>query len=284
MLQHMLEILQEALAVPFRMDDSSVLLLIEVAVIGCLIHFIKEKLSKKKVNQEKITERVKRYDIIQIIVHWLFLIFLATSFFTGIIIFKVDYLYSVYPWLSSSGLRTLFSYHWYFAILLISLSIFHIIYDIFVLGKLKESLLTRLDLNNFFIVTRNFFGLTANYPVFKKYNPLQKVLHWGIALTLLLLGFTGLTIWNPFLELIRSVGLGKYEEWLYILNSRYLHTLFAIIFVDLMIGHFYFSVFLSSNRKKFKGMITGWINSGSFTNYSLYPSEASLRENEAQPR
>ena len=257
----MVQILQNVLVVPFRIDDSLALLLIAAAIIGCLLHLIKEKVFKRKIIHQNVIETERRYDIIQILIHWLFLTFLAALFLTGVILFKLDYFYSIYPWLSSIGLRSLFGFHWYFAILLIGLSIVHIIYDTVGLGKLKEFFLTRNDLSNFFTITRNFFGLTKDYPILVKLHPLQKVLHWGIILTLLLLGVTGLTIWSPFLVFVRSIGLGEYEEWLYIVNSRYLHDLFTFLFVGLMIGHFYFSVVVSSNRKTFKRMITGKIDS-----------------------
>ena len=257
----MVQLLQHVMVAPFRIDDSLAILLIAAAIIGCLLHLIKEKVVKRTTIQQNIIDTERRYDIIQILIHWLFLTFLAALFLTGLILFKLDYFYSMYPWLSSIGLRNLFGYHWYFSILLIGLSVVHIIYDVVVLGKLKETIFTRLDLSNFLTITRNFFGLTKDYPVLAKFHPLQKVLHWGIILTLLLLGVTGLTIWNPFLEFVRSIGLGEYEEWLYIVNSRYLHDLFTFLFVGLMIGHFYFSAVVSSNRKTFKRMIKSKIDS-----------------------
>jgi len=263
----MVQILQQILVAPFRIDDSSALLIIAAATIGCFLHLIKEKIFKRKTIQQNVIGTERRYDIIQIMIHWLFLAFLAALFLTGVILFKLDYFYSIYPWLSSIGLRSLFGYHWYFSILLIGLSIVHIIYDGVVLGRLKESIFTRLDISNLLAITRNFFGLTKDYPALEKYHPLQKALHWGIILTLLLLGVTGLTIWNPFLEFIRSIGLADYEEWLYIVNSRYLHDLFTFLFVGLMIGHFYFSVVVSSNRKTFKRMITGHIDFENMKNH-----------------
>lgn len=68
---------------------------------------------------------------------------------------------------------------------------------------------------------------------------------------------TGLTVWEPFLGLIRASGLGYLEPWLYIYDSRYLHDIFTFSLVALIIGHFYFSVLIPTNWKVFRGITHG---------------------------
>src|SRR4030067_2240754 len=106
MLKYMVQILQHVLLAPFRIDDSSALLLIAAAIIGCFLHLIKEKIFKRKTIQQNVIGTERRYDIIQILINWLFLTFIAALFLTGVILFKLDYFYSIYPGLASIGLRS----------------------------------------------------------------------------------------------------------------------------------------------------------------------------------
>ncbi len=258
-----LPVLQQILVAPFRLDDLTIYLLLAIGIGGCIAHFAKEVFLGRRVTMSTtMVGRVKHYDAVQIILHWLFLLCVALLFITGFIIFKMEDLLPAYPWVADVGLRMLVAYHWYFALILLAASLVHVIYDVVVLGKFSEANFTRLDLQNLVKITRNFLGSTKEYPVLEKYHPLQKLLHWSIFVVLFLLGFTGLTIWDPFSRFIEAVGLGYLEEWLYIYSSRYLHDLLTFIFVVLMIGHFYFSTLLPGNWKLFKGMITGWVNFG----------------------
>jgi cytochrome b subunit of formate dehydrogenase len=251
---------QQVLAIPFRLDDLSIVLIISTIVIGCAAHFIREiLLGRRGQRWNMVLEKVMRYDKVQIVVHWLFLIFLTTLFVTGFIIFKMEYLFSLYPQLGVVGLRNWVAYHWYFAIVVIGLGIFHILYDTVIISKFNDAWITRLDLRNMKVIINNFFRLTTEYPNLEKLHPLQKMFHWSICAVLFLLGFTGLTIWEPFLGFIKASGLGYFEEWLYIYNSRYLHDLFTFILVALMIGHFYFSALIPTNWRVFRGMTRGWI-------------------------
>lgn len=250
----------QVLAVPFRLDDLSILVIIFAVIFAVAAHFLREIiLGRRGKRWDMVFEKAQRYDAVQIFVHWFFLVGLVVLFITGFIIFKMDYFLSVYPQLSAVGLRNLVAYHWYFVVILFALTIFHVVYDTIIIRKFQEVNITRLDLRNFIKIARNFFGITRNYPKLEKYHPMQKMLHWIMAVVFFLLGFTGLTIWSPFLDFVRAIGLGSFEEWLYIVNSRYLHDLLTFLFVALMIGHFYFSVLIPANWKVFRGMTRGWI-------------------------
>jgi cytochrome b subunit of formate dehydrogenase len=253
-------LLQQTFEVPFRIDDLSVLIIIFIAIFGCAAHFLREIiLGRRGKSWEMVFGRVQRYNRMQIFVHWFYLAILLVLLITGLMIYKDGFFFSIFPFLTDLGLRGLVAYHWYFMVIFIGLSLFHIIYDVFILNLFREANFTRADLKNLRVIIRNFFGLAKNYPKLEKLHPMQKMLHLAIAITLILLGVTGLTIWEPFLELTKAIGLGSLEEWLYIYDSRYLHDLFTFIFVGLMIGHFYFSTLIPANWKVFRGMTRGWI-------------------------
>lgn len=251
------EILQIS-GVPFRIDDITATSIIFAIIIGCSIHFIREIIYGRRGQRWNIEfEETKRYDKIQIVIHWLFLILLFALLLTGLFIFKIEYFISIYHPLEEINLRLLVAYHWYISIALLNLAIIHIFYDSIIINKLNTFWFTRVDVNNLITITRNFFGISKDYPKMKKLHPMQKIFHISLAIVIFLLGFTGLTIWEPFLIFLRNVGLGFMENWFYIANSRYLHDLFTFLFIALILGHFYFSTLVPTNWKVFRGMTHG---------------------------
>ncbi|MFC1754525.1 cytochrome b/b6 domain-containing protein, partial [Thermoproteota archaeon] len=176
---------------------------------------------------------------------------------TGLFIFKIDFFTSIYPSLGEINLRLLVAYHWYVSIALLDLAIIHIFYNSIIINKLSTIWITRVDVTNLLTITRNFFVISKDYPKMKKLHPMQKIFHISLVIVTFFLGFTGLTIWEPFLMFLRNIGLGFMENWFYITNSRYLHDLFTFLFIALMIGHFYFSTLVPTNWKVFRGMTHG---------------------------
>lgn len=244
--------------VPFRLDDLFALVIVSAAVWGCGIHFIREIIFGRRGQRwDMVFEQIDRYDKVQIIVHWLFLVSLAGLFVTGFVIYKLDYLAEISPQIDAVGLRNWVAYHWYFAIALLELGTFHIVYDSLIIRKFKDAWVTRLDLRHMKIIARNFFALTQEYPQLEKLHPMQKIFHWSLFLVVFLLGFTGLTIWEPVHSFIQASGLGLFEDWLYIYRSRYLHDLLTFVLVALMIGHFYFSTLIPTNWRVFRGIVYG---------------------------
>ncbi len=251
---------QQMLAVPFRLDDLSSILIVLIALFSCAAHFLRQIILSRRGKPLFIEFNAnKLYDGVQRFMHWFFLILAFVLFITGFMIFKIDYLITIYPPLAELSLRSLVSYHWYFSLLLILTSIIHAIYDAVLINRIKDMMINLKDLRNFGMITKILFGSKDNYPKIDRYHPMQKMLHWAIVIVLFFLGFTGLTIWSPFLVFIRSSGLSVFEEWLYIYNSRYLHDLLAIIFVALMIGHLYFSTVIPANRDRLRILISGRI-------------------------
>jgi cytochrome b subunit of formate dehydrogenase len=244
--------------VPFRLDDLLALAVVSIAVWGCGAHFIREIIFGRRGQRwNMVFEQIDRYDKVQIVIHWLFFASLAGLFVTGLFVYKLDYFADISPQIDAVGLRNLVAYHWYFAIVLLELGIFHIVYDSLIIRKFSDAWVSRLDLRHMKIITRNFFALTQEYPQLEKLHPMQKIFHWSLFVVVFLLGFTGLTIWEPFHGLIQASGLGLFDDWLYIYRSRYLHDLLTFVLVALMIGHFYFSTLIPTNWKVFRGIVYG---------------------------
>jgi cytochrome b subunit of formate dehydrogenase len=244
-------------AAPFRVDDLLALAVVSIAIWGCGIHFIREIIFGRRGQRwNMIFEQIERYDKIQIVIHWLFLAFMAGLFVTGLIIYKMDYLSEISPQIAAVSLRNWVAYHWYFAIAVLDIGLFHIVYDSIIIRKFGDAWVTRLDLRNMKIITRNFFALTKEYPQLAKLHPMQKMFHWSLFAVVFLLGFTGLTAWEPLNSLLQSAGPG-FTDWLDIHQSRYLHDLLTFALVSLVIGHFYFSTLIPTNWKVFRGIVYG---------------------------
>ncbi len=243
---------------PFRLDDIVAISIIFLIIIGCAIHFIREIIYGRRGQRWNIEfEETKRYDKVQIIIHWLFLILLFALLLTGLFIFKNDYFILLYPPIGEINLRLLVAYHWYISIALLDLALIHIFYDSIIIRKIGSVWITKIDINNLLTITKNFFVITKDYPKLKKLHPMQKIFHLGLVIVIFLLGFTGLTIWEPFLTFLRNIGFGSIENWLDIYESRYLHDLLTFLLIALLIGHFYFSVLVPTNWKVFRGMTRG---------------------------
>ncbi|MCL4435577.1 MAG: cytochrome b/b6 domain-containing protein [Thaumarchaeota archaeon] len=244
--------------VPFRLDDSLALTIIAVSIFGCVAHFFREIIYGRRGQRwNMVFEQIERYDKIQIVIHWLFLALLLGLFITGVFIYKMDYFSNVSPQIASVGLRNWVAYHWYFSIAVINLGIFHIVYDSLIIRKFREAWVSRLDIANMKAIIQNFTARTKEYPRLEKLHPMQKMFHWAIFVDIFLLGFTGLTIWEPFQGFIQASGLDAFNDWLYIFKSRFLHDILTFTLVGLIIGHFYFSTLIPTNWKVFRGIIYG---------------------------
>ncbi len=244
--------------VPFRPDDILVLAIVSIAIWACAIHFFREIIFGRRGQRwNMVFEQIERYDKIQIVVHWLFLALLLGLFITGLFIYKLDYFSGVSPQIAAVGLRNWVAYHWYLSIALINLGMFHIIYDSLIIRKFGETWITKVDIANMKTIIRNFTARTKEYPRLEKLHPMQKIFHWATFVNIFLLGFTGLTVWEPFQGVIEASGLGAFNEWLYIFKSRFLHDILTFTLVALIIGHFYFSTLIPTNWKVFRGIVYG---------------------------
>ncbi|MDG7001002.1 MAG: cytochrome b/b6 domain-containing protein, partial [Nitrososphaerota archaeon] len=113
------------------------------------------------------------------------------------------------------------------------------------------------DIKDAGVRAKNFFGLSRKYSKPGKYDIFMKTLHWGMALSLVILGITGLFFMNPYGLLFT---ISPAVDSLF----RVLHDIFAFLFIGLVIGHIYFAV-LPVNWPVLRAIFTGNISKEAYT-------------------
>ena len=242
------------MALPFRLpfDYAAAIILFFVAIY--VIHFVRRAFRQpprpEAIGAIDISgDNVKAYDLVQRLFHWSLFVALGLMVLTGVDIFSPGLFGSALGTFGITDLTASLFWHTALVWVLLGLLVIHMIWDlavargwgnIWVKGKDFHDTLTRL---------KNFFGATRDYPKSSKYDPFMKTFHWGAVVSFVVLGITGLYLWNPY-GLMPGLS-PDLATWL-----RLFHDFFAFLFVGLVIGHIYFAV-LPVNWPVLRSMVTG---------------------------
>ena len=197
-------------------------------------------------------ENVKTFGTVQRLFHWSLFVVLGLVAVTGIDIFAPGTLgWFLAPFGISSAADILF---WHTTLLwvLLGIVVIHIVWDLAVARGWHNIWPGRKDFSDTAIRMKNFFGTTKDYPRPPKYDPFMKTFHWGAVLSFIVLGVSGIYLWNPY-GLFPAIGPGFMD------TLRLLHDIFAFLFVGLIAGHIYFAV-LPVNWPILRSMVTGTIS------------------------
>jgi cytochrome b subunit of formate dehydrogenase len=191
------------------------------------------------------------FDIVQRLFHWANFMLLGLMALTGVALFLPGV---IDAFLAPLGIREFASkVYWHVNIAwgLLLLIAVHIVWDTAVARGWGNIWPTRRDFSDAGTRTRNFLGLSHDYPRSPKYDLFMKSFHWGLTVSLIILGITGLYFWNPF---GLFPGLSYNAEFLF----RLLHDFFAFLLIGLIIGHMYFAL-IPVNWPILKAMVIGYI-------------------------
>ncbi|MDG7007084.1 MAG: cytochrome b/b6 domain-containing protein [Nitrososphaerota archaeon] len=192
---------------------------------------------------------VKAYDVVQRLFHWSLFVTLGLVALTGIDIFEPGVLgFFLSPFGIVDMTSSLF---WHTTLLWILLGIVavHIVWDLVVARGWRNIWVKRQDFRDTATRLKNFFGATKDYPKSGKYDVFMKTFHWGAVLSFVVLGVSGIYLWNPYGFF---PGISPNLDALF----RILHDTFAFLFVGLIIGHIYFAA-LPVNWPVLRSMVTG---------------------------
>jgi formate dehydrogenase subunit gamma len=241
--------------VQVRLSFEIAALLILVFIAFYAIHWLRRAFRpwptperpKEEFKIEK--ERVKWFDIVERLFHWTNFIVLGTIILTGVNIFIPGYLDIIF---SAFGIKTIndsILLHTNFAYALLALIIIHIVWDTLIARGFWNIWIRISDFKDFIGRAENFLGISRKYPRDPKYDMFMKSYHWGLTISLVIQGITGLYFMNPFGLL---PGLDYGIEYIF----RILHDIFAFVIIGLIIGHIYFAI-LPANFEILRAMITG---------------------------
>lgn len=182
--------------------------------------------------------RVKAYDLVQRLFHWTNFVVLGIMVLTGISIFLPGPFYSILSLFGITDTNAVIVTHTTFVWALLVLIIIHVAWDTAVARGWANIWVGKADMVDLKKRTKNFLGISKEYPREGKYDFFMKSFHWGLTVCLVALGITGIYFMNPLPSLVPIPNLGYEMEYIF----RLVHDLFAFLLVGLIIGHIYFAI------------------------------------------
>lgn len=240
-------------------DWAAAIILFFTAVFA--IHFVRRAYRQPKrvggTAAEVLGNKVKAFDIVQRAFHWSLFAILGLVMLSGVAIFApgtFDVLLKAFGVTGTAAQGTIAAITWHTDMLwlLLGLIVIHVVWDVVVTRSWKHIFPTKADFGDTITRVKGFFGFgPSEQPRHGKYDAFMKIFHWGLALCLVVLGITGIYLWNPF-GLLPAIAPGLESTF------RLLHDVFAFLLIGLVAGHIYFAV-LPVNWPVLRMMILGSI-------------------------
>jgi len=174
----------------------------------------------------------KRFTLNQRIQHILFFTSFILLAYTGFPLKFPEAWWSRWMIESVGGFDNRTIIHHFSGLVMIGVSVYHVVYHI--LEKPRYDILFNLkDLDDFSQQIRYFLRYSDEHPKFGRYTWKQKFEYFGAGFGAVIMGFTGLLMWQPF-EAMKYFPLGLVQI------ANLFHTWEAVLAsIAVFIGHFY---------------------------------------------
>jgi len=227
-----------------------------------LIHFVRRSYHQpERVGGTPVEvpgDSVKVFDLVERLIHWSLFIVLGLLVVSGIAIFvpgSFNYILEAFGVAGSAQAATAANLTWHTDMvwLLLGLIIIHIVWDLVVARGWSYQVIRKYDFTDMGTRTKSFLGLGPQVqPRHGKFDMFMKAFHWSLAGCLVILGITGIYLWNPY-GYIGALSPGLEYD------LRYVHDFFAFLLVGLIALHVYFAV-EPINWPVLRSMVTGTIS------------------------
>jgi cytochrome b subunit of formate dehydrogenase len=203
-------------------------------------------------------DSVKAFDLVERLFHWSLFIILGLLVVSGIALFipgSFNYILGAFGVAGTSGAAEQANLLWHTDMvwLLLGLIVIHIVWDLGVDRGWSEQVVRKYDFSDSTTRVKSFLGFGPKVqPRHGKYDIFMKSFHWGLAGSIVILGVTGIYLWNPY-ALFPTLSPG------FEFTMRWIHDLFAFLLVGLIAMHIYFAV-VPVNWPVLRSMITGTIS------------------------
>jgi formate dehydrogenase gamma subunit len=176
--------------------------------------------------------KFKRFTVNQRIQHIIFFTTFILLAYTGFPLKFPDEWWAKWMIDSVGGFDNRTLIHHYSGLLMIGVSVYHVVFHL--LEKPRFDVLFNLqDLKDFTAQMRYYLRLTDEHPKFGRYAWKQKFEYFGAGFGAVVMGFTGLLMWQPF-EAMKYFPLGVVQI------ANLFHTWEAVLAsLAVFIGHFY---------------------------------------------
>jgi formate dehydrogenase subunit gamma len=176
--------------------------------------------------------KFKRFTLNQRIEHILFFTSFILLAYTGFPLKFPDVWWSKWMIESVGGFDNRTLIHHFSGLVMIGVSLYHVVYHI--IEKPRYDILFNLkDLDDFSQQIRYYLRYSDEHPKFGRYSWKQKFEYFGAGFGAVIMGFTGLLMWQPF-EAMKYFPIGLVQI------ANLFHTWEAVLAsIAVFIGHFY---------------------------------------------
>jgi len=254
-----------------------------IFVAALLVHFVRRSYHQPaRVGGTPVEvpgDSVKVFDLVERLIHWSLFIVLGLLMVSGIAIFvpgSFNYVLEAFGVAGSSTTATASNLLWHTDMvwLLLGLIVIHIVWDLVVARGWSYQVIRKSDFSDMATRSKSFLGLGPKVqPRHGKFDFFMKAFHWSLAGCLVILGITGIYLWNPY-GLIGAMSPG-FEY-----TMREIHDIFAFLLVGLVAMHIYFAI-EPINWPVLRSMVTGTI-SGEAYNHDYDSARWPLKKKKAQ--
>ncbi len=182
---------------------------------------------------EVIKLKFKRFTLNQRIEHFVFFTTFILLAYTGFPLKFPDEWWSRWMIASVGGFDNRTLIHHFSGLLMIGVSIYHVVYHLLLEKPRFDILFNFKDINDFWQQVLYSLKYTDKHPKFGRYTWKQKFEYFGAGFGAVIMGFTGILMWQPF-EAMKYFPIG------FIQIANLFHTWEAVLAsLAVFIGHFY---------------------------------------------
>jgi formate dehydrogenase gamma subunit len=203
---------------------------------------------------EQNSEVYARFTISERLEHWVMVLSFITLASTGL-----PQRYALSPVSDAiigglGGIETVRIIHRIAATVFLSVTLWHFLavaYRVYVLRTRLSMLPTLKDVTDFLDATRYNLGMARRYPSLPRFNFAEKMEYWALIWGAVLMGLTGLMLWNPIATTHLVPGV-------FIPAAKAAHSNEALLAVlAVIVWHFYWVHLRTFNKAIFTGKLTG---------------------------
>ena len=177
--------------------------------------------------------RFRRFTLNQRIEHIIFFTTFILLAYTGFPLKFPDEWWSKWMIASVGGFEARTLIHHYAGLLMIGVGVYHLVYHLILEKPRFDIIFSPRDLQEFHQQMRYLLRLTDKHPKAGRYSWKQKFEYFGAAVGAVIMGFTGILMWQPF-EAMKYFPIG------FVQIANLFHTWEAVLAsLAVFIGHFY---------------------------------------------
>ena len=177
--------------------------------------------------------KFKRFTLNQRIEHIIFFTTFILLAYTGFPLKFPDEWWSRWMIASVGGFDNRTLIHHFSGLLMIGVSVYHVVYHLFLEKPRFDILFNLSDFKDLWQQILYSLKYTDKYPMFGRYTWKQKFEYFGAGFGAIIMGFTGILMWQPF-EAMKYLPIG------FVQIANLFHTWEAVLAsLAVFIGHFY---------------------------------------------